>query len=309
MITPINYHALAAPFPPDEIEWRVGNKSKDGTKATLLCYLTSRAVQQRLDEVVGPDRWSDRYTPIDGGFLCELSIRVGNGSWVTKSDAADKTDIEAIKGGVSGALKRAAVKWGIGRYLYGVDSRYHPIREGYGPDGAIYCPHGDGKGKPGHILVPTLPKWALPPDVLDWAMAQEQRPDPPEGAAGRVDPAPIPAPILTELGELGWDGGSLVQDLRDFAAWSGKGDPIKAIAKVPAWLRGVPQADFDAWQEQHGQLSALLPDVPMEHVDGWCRAKGRPVFAAMDRATREKFIAYLRDAGGLDQVRKHMEAA
>lgn len=139
----------------------------------------------------------------------------------------------------------------------------------------------------------------------------DRRPDPPEGAAGRVDPAPIPAPILTELGELGWDGGSLVQDLRDFAAWSGKGgDPIKSIAKVPAWLRGVPQADFDAWQEQHGQLSALLPDVPMEHIDGWCRAKGRPVFAAMDRATRAKFIAYLRDAGGLDQVRQHLlEAA
>jgi hypothetical protein len=161
----IDFAALAAPFETTEIEWRVGNRSKAGDKATLLCYLTSRAVQTRLDEVVGPDRWRDSYTPVlEGpktiGYLCTLEIEVREGQWVGKVDGSDLTDVEALKGGISGALKRAAVKWGVGRYLYGLDSRYHPIVKGYGPDEAIYCPLGDKS--PGHILPPKLPDWALP---------------------------------------------------------------------------------------------------------------------------------------------------
>lgn len=38
--------------------------------------------------------------------------------WVTKADGAGDSDVEAEKGAISDALKRAAVKWGIGRYLY-----------------------------------------------------------------------------------------------------------------------------------------------------------------------------------------------
>lgn len=161
----IDFEALAAPFPADEIEWRVGNRSKAGDKATLLCYLTSRAVQSRLDEVVGPARWRDAYTPLfEGGkiigFLCELALQVEPGVWVAKVDAADVTDVEATKGGISSALKRAAVKWGVGRYLYGVDTRYYPIVKGYGPDDAVYCPLADKTA--GHILRPALPASALP---------------------------------------------------------------------------------------------------------------------------------------------------
>lgn len=167
-MTTIDFEALAEPFPADEIEWRVGNKTKDGRKATLLSYLTSRAVQGRLDDVVGPARWRDAYTPLfEGGkiigFLCEISIEVEPGKWVGKMDAADVTEFEATKGGISSAFKRAAVKWGCGRYLYGVDSRYHVIHDGYGPDDSIYCPTGtEKKGPPGHILRPTLPASALP---------------------------------------------------------------------------------------------------------------------------------------------------
>ena len=35
-----------------------------------------------------------------------------------KADGAGQTDMEAEKGALSDALKRAAVRWGIGRYLY-----------------------------------------------------------------------------------------------------------------------------------------------------------------------------------------------
>lgn len=165
----IDFARLLEPFPLSEIEWRVGNKTKKGDKATLLPYLTSRGVMKRLDEVIGPEHWRDSYTPINAkqiGFLCLLEVELSPGVWIGKQDGADVSDIESIKGGISDALKRAAVKWGVGRYLYDLpEARYLPIREGYPPsdDTAINCPIGDGPDKkPGHIIIPTLPGWALP---------------------------------------------------------------------------------------------------------------------------------------------------
>lgn len=162
----IDYKMLVAPFPSADLDWRVGNRSKTKDSATLLVYLTSRAIQNRLDEAAGPGSWSSSLTPVslgkEAGFICTLSLLTDSG-WVSKSDVADATDIEALKGAASGALKRAAVLWGIGRYLYAVGSEWHQVREGYPPDGsdAVFCPRQDGK--PGHIIPPRLPDWALPP--------------------------------------------------------------------------------------------------------------------------------------------------
>lgn len=115
------FEALAAPFPYEDIEWRAGATNKDKTKALALAYITSRAVMSRLDDVCGPENWKDMYSPgPDGGVMCLLSIRVGD-EWITKCDGAENSNIEAVKGGLSDAFKRAAVKWGIGRYLYGLD--------------------------------------------------------------------------------------------------------------------------------------------------------------------------------------------
>jgi hypothetical protein len=42
--------------------------------------------------------------------------------WVWKANGAGNSDVEAEKGACSDAFKRAAVLWGIGRYLYDLDS-------------------------------------------------------------------------------------------------------------------------------------------------------------------------------------------
>ena len=62
-------------------------------------------------------------------MVCNLSIRVG-GEWISKEDGAPFTDFEAFKGGISDALKRAAVKYGIGRYLYDAPIQWVPLRNG-----------------------------------------------------------------------------------------------------------------------------------------------------------------------------------
>jgi len=113
----MNLQNLHAPFPPNEIEWRVGSTKPDKSKGLALAYLTARHVMERLDEVCGAANWQDRYEFHGKRTICYLSVRVGD-EWVTKADGAGDSDVEAEKGAISDALKRAAVKWGVGRYLY-----------------------------------------------------------------------------------------------------------------------------------------------------------------------------------------------
>ena len=114
------YQQLSKPFALNQLHWV--NKGKGG----LLAHLTSRDVMKRLDEVVGQENWADEiiYHP-NGVAVCNLSIRIG-GEWITKSDASGETNFEAEKGASATAFKRAAVKHGIGRYLYYLPASANP---------------------------------------------------------------------------------------------------------------------------------------------------------------------------------------
>lgn len=113
---------LKEPFYLNEYEWRpsrVGWHKEKGPWALVLCYVTNRAIMDRLDKVVSPFRWQNSFIPINGGFACKISIKdPETNEWIDKWDGSDTTEIEALKGGLSGAMKRAAVQWGIGRHLY-----------------------------------------------------------------------------------------------------------------------------------------------------------------------------------------------
>ncbi len=111
------FDALSAPFPDSYIDWRVGSTNKDKTKGMALAYIDARTVMDRLDSVCGPGNWQNNYTPAGSIMICNLGILV-NSEWVWKSDGAGETDFEGQKGAMSDAFKRAAVRWGLGRYLY-----------------------------------------------------------------------------------------------------------------------------------------------------------------------------------------------
>lgn len=112
---------LDEPFKENELEWRIqqsGIGQNGKPWARVLCYVTARAIQNRLDTVCGKAGWQTEYKSIGhDDYICKLSINV-DGQWVSKEDGAEETKIEAVKGGISGALKRVASQWGIGRYLY-----------------------------------------------------------------------------------------------------------------------------------------------------------------------------------------------
>lgn len=113
--------ALRAPFPPMSVSWRVGATNGDKTKGLALAYIDARDVMERLDKVVGPENWENRYPHAGQKTVCEIGIKI-DGAWIYKADGAGDTDTEAEKGALSDAFKRAAVRWGIGRYLYDLDS-------------------------------------------------------------------------------------------------------------------------------------------------------------------------------------------
>lgn len=114
---------LARPFAPEDLEWRIQVTSKDKTSGLAIPYVTNRAIQDRLDEVVGPENWYNDYKPWHGNGkkdaqICGISIYFEGKGFITKWDGAEDTDIEPVKGGLSDSMKRAAVQWGVGRVLY-----------------------------------------------------------------------------------------------------------------------------------------------------------------------------------------------
>jgi hypothetical protein len=121
---------LAAPFDDNDIEWRLQWSDKNKENGIAVPYVTNRAIQTRLDRVFGVDGWKNEFIPwhSDGkksSQLCGISVWLyERREWVTKYDGADDSDIEPIKGGLSDAMKRAAVQWGIGRYLYSMPTVY-----------------------------------------------------------------------------------------------------------------------------------------------------------------------------------------
>ena len=159
----MNLDRLDDPFHPNDIEWRVQRSGFSGNGnpwAMVLAYVTNRAIMKRLDQVCGKAGWRNEFLPApNGGLMCGISIKV-DGEWITKWDGADNTQVEAVKGGMSGAMKRAAVQWGVGRYLYGLDETFAncSLQQINGANKVF-----DKKAsKAFWWTAPSLPEWALP---------------------------------------------------------------------------------------------------------------------------------------------------
>jgi hypothetical protein len=154
--------ALAAAFDPSEVKFKPGAVS--GNRALALAYVDARAIQDRLDEVLGVDGWQDDYECLaDGSVVCRLRCRIG-GEWLTKVDVGSPSEQpdggDRLKAAFSDALKRAAVKFGVGRYLYRLPAAWVD----YDPQ------HRRLKGKPGlpapATAAPTAPSGLKPLDEI-----------------------------------------------------------------------------------------------------------------------------------------------
>jgi hypothetical protein len=140
--------ALSAPFDLKEVKFKP--QMVQGNRALALAYVDARVIQDRLDDVLGVEGWQDEYEVLpDNSVLCRLRLKIG-GEWVTKMDVGGPSEQpdggDRMKAAFSDALKRAAVKFGVGRYLYRLPAQwvdYDPAKRQF-------------RGQP------SLPAFALP---------------------------------------------------------------------------------------------------------------------------------------------------
>lgn len=181
--------ALRRPFHARELEWRVAREVRGGRSVHILCYLTARAVMDRLDEVFGVDGWSHRLRPLapgaDGyprGMIGSLKTVWPDGRVTTHEDVCESSDIEPLKGAASGSLKRAAVHLGIGRYLYSLGDTFVDLHDKK-PSAGAHWHRCKSDGKTRYWEPPILPPGFLPAEGFDDVPlsygAQEPEPEAP----------------------------------------------------------------------------------------------------------------------------------
>jgi hypothetical protein len=144
-------------FHPEDVMWKPQSISQN--RAMAVAYIDSRTVMYRLDDAVGQENWYDKYEILDQGtVMCTIWVKIGE-EWVGKTDVGGESSQQdpedRRKAAFSDAFKRAAVKWGIGRYLYRLPHQWVEYDQ----------------QKRQFAVWPTLPDWAIPADLRDPAPA------------------------------------------------------------------------------------------------------------------------------------------
>lgn len=216
--------ALAAPFDLKEIKFKP--QVVKGNRAMALAYIDARMIEDRLDDVLGVSGWQDEYeTLADGSVVCRLRLKL-DGEWVTKMDVGSPSEQpdggDRMKAAFSDALKRAAVKFGIGRYLYRLPvtwAEYDPTKKQFAqtpqlPAFALPKPKGRAKEEPA--------KSALPADGHE--LHQRLKDYDAKLAAQKLCTVGSLLTFVAQAGEVAGFG-------PDLTAWAGPAIPL-AVAKV-----------------------------------------------------------------------------
>jgi hypothetical protein len=166
------FWALAEPFDPAEIKWRVTHTNREGTRGAVIAYADPRAYTDRLNQLFTPTGWTRSFEVstlsaitrmkrdklIQTGKVlvtCTLTI-AGLG---TQSDCGEEWADEenAMTSAQAQAFKRAASCYGLGRYLYNFREMWVSLDDHKQP-----------------IQIPALPKWALPTGSAQSASGPKQ---------------------------------------------------------------------------------------------------------------------------------------
>lgn len=274
---------LSQPFSAEEVRFKPQTVS--GNRALAVAFVDARAIMDRLDAVLGPENWQDDYTRLDTGeVVCRLSLRL-NGEWLTKVDVGGQSEQkdagDRVKSAFSEALKRAAVKWGVGRYLYRLPMTW-----------CDYDPQRKQFTRP-----PRLPAYALPGGG---EAAPKPAPSPAESAARRDGYEGGACPhchrrTLVRSGELlacdscDWRGGASADPAPETSPPPAVAPPKAAKRPLPEWAldltkalneNGVPVADL----LERYQIRRLGELPPEHHRDAlqWARSRV-PDAATFDR--------------------------
>lgn len=290
--------ALAEPFAAEDIKWRVGHTAADKQTGLALAYIDARAAEDRLDEVCGA-LWRCTYphivrSSVEGRrgsvVVCSIAIKVGD-EWIERCNGAGDTAVEAEKGALSDAFKRAATLWGVGRYLYGFASPWVKVR----PAGKSFVIDASERPKLARLSADALKAYqaspkdfrAPPPEdepegPAFTPQAPPQRPQAPARPAEPTAPS-SPGPLVAELGAA-----------TELPA------AIDVVSRARRTLTGGELVTFDAayaaliirWAERHAaarQPEAIeaLAQALGAKGQGPAKADAERVRVALNKARRE----------------------
>lgn len=108
---------LSKPMP---YQWRVQSFNKGNTKCTCVAYIDARQAMDTLDKYCSYG-WTKKYYDIKGSIYCSIGIVMPDGTIIERQDVGSEGNFEAEKSAASDAFKRAAVNFGVGRFLYDLD--------------------------------------------------------------------------------------------------------------------------------------------------------------------------------------------
>lgn len=243
-----DWSKLIEPFPASEVQWRVEALSKDKRRAMVVPYVDARTVLDRLDETVGPDGWQDHYEVLaekEGNYAVKCRLTLLD---VSKEDVGEG---DSFKAAFSDALKRAAVKFGVGRYLYRLEKQWVDHDPATGHFEAPRLEPGDPRRE-----TPAKPQRPAPPPPPEPTAPFEEEPlleteSPPEarlpGDSGGEAPPAEPSPTKPEPQEL-------IHRLIDRLKELGMG---KEVARIVMKYQGYGSSPEET-KRLYGELRSLL---------------------------------------------------
>jgi hypothetical protein len=260
--------ALSAPFDPKDVKFKP--QMVKNNRALAMAYIDARLIQDRLDDVLGVENWEDGYKILpDGSVMCRLRIKLGD-RWISKTDVgspSEQPDLgDRLKAAFSDALKRAAVKFGIGRYLYRLPAQWVDY---------------DAQKKQ-IVSPPPMPAFALPKARAAAKPAAEPVKESVKEKETPAAPAPAPTPTAPKpAASLPADGKELHRRLRDYDAKLA----AQKLCPVGALLAHVTQTGVKAgysanMTEWDGPAIQLAVDAVKEFEQTLRTPKAEPRTAA-----------------------------
>ena len=275
--------ALRKPFAPEDLEWRLQQTFEEKMRGIAVPYVTNRAIQNRLDEAVGPENWYNDYKPWHGAGkkeaqLCGIAIYFEGRGFITKWDGAEDSDIEPVKGGLSDSMKRAAVQWGIGRVLYNMDTVWVNIEK----RGKTHVIKESERPKLDNEYLKMLQRLGLTPAPPFGTQAQLTPTSPRESPQTGHTPAPAQQPRETQRQQetvSPQESGNVVdlpQPAYEYIVESSnvqKGMSSQSTAVVLKDAEGKTTKAF-----ARGLHAALVPGTALTHVKLSVKKQGTVVF-------------------------------
>lgn len=278
---------LEMPLPLEDHEARAKGKNKAGTQQQWLIYITQEGVIPLLNSIDPNWTWDvrdsskwDKYAVVTGRLTIKDVFRDGRGG-NSPNSASASTDEDTEKGAETDALKRAAVKFGVGLYLRGAPAIWLPYAESnkpwedeqkalaefakwYNREFRQQNAQNGKQAQPPPQSPPAQPSAVGGAETRPLANTPPTAPISGNGGSSAKDElfpdtSPVKRYVCTEIRVVPFGKGKQAQLRREDG-----GDPIVLLGREKLVAAGYPKDEVDHWI---GNLNTWFPLKPSADVE------------------------------------------